>query len=357
MFKDEAVITIRSGAGGPGCVSFRREKFMPRGGPDGGDGGRGGDVVIAASSDAITLLDYVRHPKREAQNGDPGTSNECTGRDAETLRLEVPIGTIVHDVETGELVADLDRAGASVVLAHGGKGGRGNKWYASAVNQAPRVAGHGEPGKARTLRLDLKLIADVGIVGMPNAGKSTLLSRVSAARPKIADYPFTTLEPNLGIVDLEDARQVVLADIPGLIEGAHAGTGLGDRFLRHVERTRVLLHLVDASPLAALPADEAYRVVRNEIAAYSPRLAEKPELVVATKMDLPGSEAGLAALRKAAQGDVVAISAPTGKNLKALMSKVLDLLARAAESEPEASVPPSGPAAATGTGKRPRPSE
>jgi len=327
MIKDEAVVTVSSGAGGPGCVSFRREKYAPRGGPDGGDGGRGGDVVVAAREDVTTLLQHVRHPIRSAENGAPGASNEKSGRDGRSLVIEVPVGTVVRDADTGEILADFDRASASVTVARGGKGGRGNKWYASAVNQAPRVAGKGEPRTTRRIRLDLKLIADVGIVGMPNAGKSTFLSRVSAARPKIADYPFTTLEPCLGIVALEDARQLVLADIPGLIEGAHEGTGLGDRFLRHVERTRVLLHLVDVSPGGAIEPAEKYRVVRRELAAYGSALAEKPELVVATKLDVPGAEEGMASLAKACGKEVIGVSAPTGRNLGPVMARLLDLVA------------------------------
>ncbi|MBN1490704.1 MAG: GTPase ObgE, partial [Phycisphaerae bacterium] len=274
MFVDEAEIFVRAGNGGPGCMSFRREKFIPKGGPDGGNGGDGGDVCLVADADVSTLLDLTGRHHWIARNGTPGMGKNMHGRNGEHCIIRVPPGTLVYDRDHGMLLKDLDQPGMQVCVAQGGRGGRGNEAYKSATNQAPRQADLGEPGQERWLRLELKLIADVGVVGLPNAGKSTLLSRLSRARPKIADYPFTTLEPQLGIVELSGYRRFVMADIPGLIEGAHEGVGLGDAFLRHIERTRVLVHLVDACPMDGSPTPvEAYRTIREELSKYSATLA------------------------------------------------------------------------------------
>jgi GTP-binding protein len=335
VFIDEARIVVRSGRGGNGCVSFRREKFAPHGGPDGGDGGRGGHVFIQAKAGLNTLLDISQRGSYAAPHGGHGEGGKRHGRNGRDVVIRVPPGTVVRDAERGHVLRDLVRPNDQVLVARGGAGGRGNKAFATATNQAPTFAEEAQPGEERTIRLELKLIADVGILGMPNAGKSTLLSRLSRARPKIADYPFTTTEPYLGIVATGSFRRFVLADLPGLIAGAHRGTGLGDRFLRHIERTRLLLHLVDVSALAGMarPA-EAYRIVRGELRQYSETLAAKPELVVATKADLGGWEAGLAELRQACGKDVLLISAVTGLGLRELVSMVVDSLEELDAREP-----------------------
>jgi GTP-binding protein len=327
VFIDEARIVVRSGRGGNGCVSFRREKFAPHGGPDGGDGGRGGNVSIQAKAGLNTLLDISQRGSYAAPHGGHGEGGKRHGRNGRDVVIYVPPGTVLRDAERGHVLRDLVGPGEQVLVARGGAGGRGNKAFATATNQAPTFAEEGQPGQERTILLELKLIADVGILGMPNAGKSTLLSRLSRARPKIADYPFTTTEPCLGIVATGSFRRFVLADLPGLIEGAHQGTGLGDRFLRHIERTRLLLHLVDVSPLGGMarPA-EAYGIVRGELRQYSATLAAKPELVVATKADVGGWEAGLAELREACGKDVLPISAVTGLGLRELVRTVVHSL-------------------------------
>jgi len=323
VFVDQAEIYVRAGNGGHGCVSFRREKYLPRGGPDGGDGGRGGDVILRAVEGIDTLLDFAGRHHWIAKNGRPGQGKNMTGRGGRDLPVDLPPGTLVYDAETGVLLKDLTPAGTQTVIAAGGKGGRGNKHFASSTNQAPREAEPGGPGEERTLRLELKLIADVGVVGLPNAGKSTLLSRLSKARPKIADYPFTTLQPQLGIVELSGYRRYVMADLPGLIEGAHQGTGLGDAFLRHVERTRVILHLVDIHPLQDAPSPvEAYRTIRRELQAYSPELAAKCEIVAANKIDLGEDREAVASLSEAVGGPVLAVSAITGRGLPALTERL-----------------------------------
>jgi len=322
MFVDEASISVEAGNGGNGCLSFRREKYVPRGGPDGGDGGDGGDVVLIADAQVDTLLEFRFRPLLRAERGRHGEGSDCAGRSGEDLLVPVPVGTTV--LEGGRVLADLVEAGQRWVVARGGRGGRGNARFKSATHQAPRRADPGQPGERRSLRLELKLLADVGLLGFPNAGKSTLVSRVSAARPKIADYPFTTLAPCLGVVDRGGFRSFVIADIPGLIEGAHRGAGLGDRFLRHVERCRLLLHLVDPTD----PERDAVLGVESledELRLYSAALAEKPRILVVTKADAAQDPAPLDRLRElaAARGiEFHLISSVTGRGLVELVGAV-----------------------------------
>jgi GTPase len=298
MFVDEAVIHVKAGDGGDGCVSFRREKYIPKGGPDGGDGGDGGSVILEADPNKNTLIDFSGRHHWKAGRGMGGMGKKMAGLNGDSLVIHVPPGTLVYDADHHILIADLDAAGKSMVAARGGKGGRGNWHFKTPSLQAPRYAEPGVEGQERKLRLELKLIADVGLVGMPNAGKSTLLRSVSAARPKVADYPFTTLEPQLGIVELDGERRLVLADIPGLIEGANSGAGLGHAFLRHIERTKVIVHLLDMYPLDGSDPVENYRVIRNELAAFSPVLANKREVIAANKMDLAIDDEAIDHLRK-----------------------------------------------------------
>ncbi len=327
MFVDEADIVVRGGDGGKGCVSFRREKYVPKGGPNGGDGGRGGSVILRACPDANTLVHLAHRREYRAKDGLHGKGGLKNGSDARDLLVDVPVGTMIHDAGTGRLLKDLVEPWMRVIVAQGGRGGRGNTHFRSATNQTPRYAEEGEEGEGRHLHLVLKLIADVGLVGLPNAGKSTLLSRLSAARPKIAPYPFTTKEPQLGIVGGPDYRRLVLADLPGLIEGAHKGVGLGDEFLRHIERTRMIVHMIDIAPLdGAKPAD-AYRTIRNELRQYSASLAEKPEIVVANKMDLTGARRNLSELRRKIGIEVIPVSAVTGRGLKALLAAMFRKIA------------------------------
>lgn len=285
-FIDEAKISVRSGNGGNGCLSFRREKFVPKGGPNGGDGGKGGDIIIAADENISTLIDFKYKKHYIAQRGEHGKGKNQHGRNGEDLVIPVPVGTVVKDSNTGQVIADVTRNEQKVTIAKGGRGGRGNARFATSTNQAPRYTEPGEEGKELVLSLELKLLADAGIIGFPNAGKSTLISRISAAKPKIADYPFTTLVPNLGVVRLEEGRSFVIADIPGIIEGAHEGTGLGIRFLKHVERTRLLVHLLDLSPVSGRNPANDYEVMNRELEKFSPELAMKPQLVVLNKMDI-----------------------------------------------------------------------
>jgi GTP-binding protein len=287
MFIDRAVVKVKAGDGGSGIVSFRREKFVPMGGPDGGDGGRGGDVIVRANANLSTLLDYTYRDSWKAESGDHGSGANKTGRSGADVVLPVPPGTVLRDLGTGEVLGEVVEPGDEIVVARGGRGGKGNAYFATATHQAPREYQPGEDGQERTLELELKLIADVGLVGQPNAGKSTLLATISAARPKIADYPFTTLSPNLGVVPLSDQRTFVVADIPGIIEGAHEGRGLGLQFLRHIERTRLLAFLI---PVDSMDWQAEYDQLRREVAAYSEALAAKPHCVVFTKMDLLGDE-------------------------------------------------------------------
>lgn len=339
MFIDEAKITVRSGKGGDGVVHFRREKYVPRGGPDGGDGGKGGDVVFVVTPHLNTLFPFRHKKKYQAENGSKGGGNNMTGRSGEDLQVLVPPGTIIYNDVTGEVIGDLVEEGQHLVVAQGGRGGRGNARFASSRNKAPRTAERGEPPRELNLRLELKLIADVGIVGMPNAGKSTLLSAVTNARPKIADYPFTTLHPNLGVAQLDEYKSLVLADIPGLIEGAHMGVGLGHDFLRHIQRTRVLIHLLDGlaeDPLADLTQ------INSELALFDQDLAAKPQLVAVNKMDIPEVAdlwPDLEAVLKDHGYQAMPISAVAGTNLRKLLFRASELLAEAPEPPAVAELP------------------
>ena len=335
-FVDEATIWVRGGDGGSGCVSFRREKYVPHGGPDGGDGGDGGSVLMRADPSRSTLMDLVSVREFRAGNGAPGTSKNRYGANADDVLIRVPVGTVVTDLATGIVLADLREPGRTVVLAEGGRGGRGNTHFKSSVNQVPRQFERGRPGRERHLRLELKLVADVGLVGLPNAGKSTLLSRISSAHPKVAPYPFTTLQPAIGIVDAGDYRRFAVADLPGLIQGAHEGKGLGDEFLRHVERTRVLVHVVDAMPTDATDPVECYRLIRAELRRHSATLAEKPEIVVANKIDLDGARRNAERLAEELPVEVFAVSALTGEGLRPLLTRTLQVLDELKErSEPD----------------------
>ena len=325
MFIDRTKIRVFGGHGGNGVTAFRREKFVPRGGPSGGDGGRGGDVWLEADDSLNTLLHLRYNPEHKAGRGLHGEGSNRTGREGADVVVRVPVGTQVYDAETGDLFCDLSENGQRWLAAKGGRGGFGNSHFATSTNRAPRYHQEGSPGEERELQLELKLLADVGLVGFPNAGKSTLISVVSAAGPKIADYPFTTLEPRLGVVDLGDYRTFVVADIPGLIEGAHEGAGLGDRFLRHVERTKLLLHLVDVSPLSGRDPVEDYEKINRELRAYDERLAERPQMVVATKTDALDEPERLERLRARAGKDgkeFHAISAVTNRGVRELVHAV-----------------------------------
>ena len=321
MFIDEAKIQVAGGDGGNGCVAFRREKFVPRGGPSGGDGGRGGNVYLESSEHVNTLLKFRYKREFVAGRGRHGEGSNRHGQDGEDLIVELPVGTIVYDDASAEKLWDFDAHGQRFLAARGGRGGRGNAHFATSTHQAPRKAEQGSRGEARDLRLELKLLADVGLVGFPNVGKSTLLSRLSAARPKIADYPFTTLEPYLGVVALDLDRSFVMADIPGLIAGAHVGRGLGIRFLKHVERTRLLLHLIDVADLAGEDPAEDYRVLMSELESFSPNMSAKPMLLVASKIDAAGDRNRLAALRQFADREgkpLYEVSGVTGEGLEEL---------------------------------------
>lgn len=305
MFIDEVIITVKAGDGGNGCLAFRREKFVPRGGPSGGDGGRGGDVTLVASQHYNTLLHFRFNPEHKAQRGRHGEGSNRTGHEGRSVDVPTPVGTVVYDAETGELLHDFTVPGDRFIVAQGGRGGKGNARFATSTHQAPTEHEDGKPGELKRLRLELKLLADVGLVGFPNAGKSTLISRISAARPKIAAYPFTTLEPNLGVVRVSedsagDDRTFVVADIPGLIEGAHLGHGLGIQFLKHIERTRLLAHLVDVSDTGRDPVED-FEIVLGELASFSEDLAAKPTIVVATKLDAAQDPARVKALEKLAK--------------------------------------------------------
>src|SRR3954468_5092595 len=327
MFVDEAVIHVKAGDGGDGCVSFRREKYVPKGGPDGGDGGSGGSVVFEADPNKNTLLDFSGRHHWRAERGEGGMGKKMSGLSGDDLVIRVPLGTLIFDDEHKILLADLDAPGKRVSIAHGGKGGKGNWHFRSPTNQAPRYAEPGTEGQERRVRLELKLIADVGLVGMPNAGKSTLLRSISAARPKVADYPFTTLDPQLGIVELVGYRRIVVADIPGLIEGAQHGAGLGHNFLRHIERTKIIVHLLDLYPLDGSDPAQNYRTIRRELEAFSPTLANKRELVAANKMDLAVDDDALAKLRRELPDkEIFPISGVSRQGLDPLLEKLWRIL-------------------------------
>jgi GTP-binding protein len=338
MFVDEAKIYVKAGDGGNGCVAFRREKYVPRGGPSGGDGGRGGSVYLEANPNDNTLLRYRYNREFKGDRGRHGEGSNCTGVSGDDMVLQVPVGTLVYDEDGASLLADLRKPGQRVLVAQGGKGGRGNQHFAKPWHQAPREKEEGEPGEERRLKLELKLLADVGLIGFPNAGKSTLISVISAARPKIANYPFTTLEPNLGVVNADGGtgghgtelgRTFVVADLPGLIEGASEGAGLGIRFLKHVERTRLLAHLIDTSDMAEMDPVKAFEIIKGELGAFSETMLDKPMIVVATKLDATTDHAKLEELRAfcTKKGlEFHAVSAPTGDGVKELVRAMADAL-------------------------------
>jgi GTP-binding protein len=334
MFVDRVTIDVEAGRGGDGCMSFRREKYVPRGGPDGGDGGDGGSIIMIAEP-GVDSLSALAHRKRwRAQRGEHGRGSQCHGRGAEDLIIRVPPGTIVIDDVHDLVLKDLAAAGDQVIAARGGKGGKGNIRFKSATNQAPREFTRGEEGESRRLTLELKIIADVGLVGKPNAGKSTLLSRVSRARPEIADYPFTTKVPHLGIVSLDMDRTLVMADIPGLIEGAHAGAGLGHEFLRHIERTRVLIHLIEPQPTDGTDPIENYRAIRSELEQYGHGLADRPEILAVSKAELPAAAEVRDKLAAESCRDVLLFSSVTGQGLDQLLQKAHVLL-RETKTQPD----------------------
>jgi len=347
VFVDEAKIFVKAGNGGNGCMAFRREKFVPRGGPSGGDGGNGGSVYLEANLNDNTLLRYRYNREFKAARGRHGEGSNCTGHSGEDMILQVPVGTLAYDEHTGELIADLAEPGQRVLLAHGGRGGRGNQHFAKPWHRAPREHEDGFPGEERHLRLELKLLADAGLVGFPNAGKSTLISVISAARPKIANYPFTTLAPNLGVVNAdggtgkegrEIGRTFVVADLPGLIEGAHEGAGLGIRFLRHVERTRLLVHLIDTSDSNADDPVHSFEIIRGELAAFSESLTRKPMIVVATKLDATTDRTRLEALRDFCEQrglEFHSISAVSGEGVKELVRSIADTLDKIPRATPD----------------------
>lgn len=339
MFVDRVTIYVKAGDGGAGCCSFRREKYVPRGGPDGGDGGDGGSVIVRARAGTDSLADIVNRKHWRAAVGGAGGSDNCHGRRGEDLVIHVPPGTLIYDRDRGNLLKDLTRDGQQVVVARGGRGGRGNRAFATAINRAPRETQPGTDGEERWLVLELKVIADAGLVGLPNAGKSTLLSRLSHAQPEIADYPFTTRHPNLGVVSLGNERVFVLADLPGLIEGAHDGVGLGHEFLRHVERTRVLIHLVEPLPSDGSDPVANYHVVRRELDLHSPELSRKPELIALSKAELTGSEEVRARLEQELGRPVLAISSATGQGLSQLVGAVVEQLARVKPTLVEQAIP------------------
>lgn len=326
-FVDETVITVQSGDGGSGCVSFRREKHVPRGGPDGGDGGKGGDVAFRATSRKRTLYDFHFKRQFKAQNGRPGQGKRKTGKNGDDLIIEIPPGTLVSDTQSSQVLIDLVKPGDVFIAAAGGRGGQGNARFKTSTHRAPRFAQPGETGQTLTLKLELKLIADAGIIGLPNAGKSTLIRSISSAKPKTGAYPFTTLSPQLGVVQTGWSDPFVVADIPGLIAGAHKGAGLGTRFLRHIERTRILIHMIDASTIDPQDPLEAYQTINSELSQYNPELAEKPQIVVLNKMDLSGTDKTAAAFESAlAEKKVLRISAASGNGIEKLNSRIVHLL-------------------------------
>jgi GTP-binding protein len=333
-FFDEAFITVQSGNGGRGCVSFRREKFIPRGGPDGGDGGKGGDVILKSTSQRRTLFPFRFKREFKAKNGGHGQGRRKTGKNGEDLIIEIPPGTLIKDAETNDLLKDFSQADESFIVAKGGRGGQGNYRFKTSTHRAPRFAQPGESGQFLKLKLELKLIADVGLIGLPNAGKSTLISAISSATPKIADYPFTTLTPNLGVVRTGWGTPFVVADIPGLIEGAHKGAGLGIQFLRHIERTQILVHLIDTSAIDPQDPLAGYETINGELAGYSAQLAEKPQILVLNKMDLPGTDQTAKIFQAMLKDrEVLLISAVTQEGVKQLISKTMEQLGQLHDDE------------------------
>lgn len=326
MFIDYSKIYVKGGDGGNGIVAFRREKYVPRGGPAGGDGGRGGNVIFVADEGLTTLMDFRYKKHFKADRGAHGQGKGMHGAWGEDLVARVPVGTVIIDDDNGKVIADLTASGQEIIVASGGRGGRGNTRFATSVNKAPTIAENGEPGEEKWIRLELKLLADVGLVGFPNAGKSTLISHVSAARPKIADYPFTTLVPNLGVVATRERQSFVLADIPGLIEGAHEGTGLGHNFLRHIERTRVLLFILDSAQVEGRDVINDYNILRTELEMHNPNLVTRPFLIVANKMDIPEAEDNFQRLKEHFGEKVFAVSAVSGQGLQELIEKTYSLL-------------------------------
>jgi GTPase len=326
MFIDEAEIHVEAGKGGDGCVSFRREKYVAQGGPDGGDGGDGGSVVLVAEEGVDSLAPLIHRSRWKAVGGQPGGGANCHGRSADDLVVPVPPGTMIFDAKHGHLLQDLASPGQRVVVAAGGRGGKGNVRFKSSTNRTPRQSTPGEPGEVRTLRLELKVIADVGLVGKPNAGKSTLLSRLSRARPEIAPYPFTTKHPNLGRVQIDSDRSFILADIPGLIEGAHEGVGLGHEFLRHIERAGIFVHLVEPEPTDGTEPLANYRTIRAELELHNPELGRRPEIVAVTKADLPGADAVRRQLAELIGREVFLISAVTGQSLNNLVGRIAETI-------------------------------
>jgi len=326
-FIDEALITVQSGNGGSGCVSFRRERHIPRGGPDGGDGGSGGDVIMVSSPGKRTLYDFRHKKNLKAQNGSNGQGKDKTGKAGDNLTVEIPFGTLVSDVQTGQVIKDFTAPGERMIIAKGGRGGLGNARFKTSTHRTPRFAQPGEPGEKLEIKLDLKLIADIGLIGLPNAGKSTLISRISAANPKIADYPFTTLTPNLGVVQPPFGAPFVVADIPGLIEGAHTGAGLGIKFLRHVERTLILVHIIDTAAIDPSDILGSFNTINKELRSYSAELAKKAQLIVLNKMDVTGAKETADQFRAALKGkDVMSISAVTGKGVKQLLARMVQMI-------------------------------
>lgn len=340
MFIDRLTIYCKAGDGGDGCVSFRREAHVPRGGPDGGDGGRGGSVTVRASHDVGNLAHLLGHKHWKAESGDRGKGSLCTGRSASDVEIVVPPGTLIFDADRGHLLKDLSEDGEILVVAKGGRGGAGNRRFVGPTNQAPREYGKGGLGQQRNVTLELKVIADVGLLGKPNAGKSTLLSRISRAHPEIADYPFTTKYPNLGMVTVGASNRFVVADIPGLIEGAHEGVGLGHEFLKHVERTRLLVHLVEPQPMDGSDPIENYQILRRELELYDPALAARPEIVVVTKAELPDATTAQELLEETLGRPVRLISAVTGKGLPELLRLIVQELDRLPKPEPAAPTTP-----------------
>lgn len=327
MFIDDVALIIKAGKGGDGAVAYRREKYVPKGGPAGGDGGRGGNIIFVGDEGLTTLLDYRFQKKITAPSGENGMSKNCFGKDGKDIYLRVPVGSIITDLDLGTIIADITTHNQEVIVARGGKGGYGNTHFATPRIPAPGFAEKGEPGEEKRIRIELKVLADVGLVGFPSVGKSTLISAISAARPKIAPYPFTTLLPNLGVVRVKDGRSFVMADLPGLIEGASAGAGLGIQFLRHIERTRVILHLVDISASECRNPYQDYLTINKELENYNPKLLQRPQIIVANKMDLPESEKNLEEFKKQVKDVlIIPISAYTKKNLDQLLYKTADLL-------------------------------